>query len=529
MAESVLEVVGKLQSRLSGGSEPKKLLKSLKRLSELPITVDILLETGVGKTVNSLRKHEQVGDFAKNLVARWKKLVPVPPETERHSLEAVERSYDRSVPRKRHREPSPPEDDEAEPGYPEAYQPSGSQVYDTDHGIKKAKRYAEPERALPPVSYGAPDARTWGRHSPVLSDQECSDYGQAASPEPSESPQELYMDLCPPEDQERETKSLGRKANKGHGFSDRQEGSHGRPLGDSQDKGSSARSKEHRSSHKEKQRAEAKGEEQGPPFNLPRLHKGSSKEPSGEASLTSSGSKERPKASLDGSKREKKREGSGIKKEKPPVDLEEVSEDYGKKQKLADPERAKPEKTKLGTEVAHGEPEKRKPERDSASKKGKKVKPKAPESHKRTAGFSPPNPREGEVEDEYEKPTMSFESYLSYDQPQKKKKKVAKPPAPVPEKDKGQGKQNGSKSNSKSAEASRKPHKQAGEKKPSGSSKPKKIVFDVVPTLPDIPLPPIQANYRPLPSLESIPQPSQRGKRCPLPLRKTRLASRDAG
>lgn len=34
-------------------------------------------ETGVGKTVNSLRKHEQVGGFARDLVAQWKKLVPV--------------------------------------------------------------------------------------------------------------------------------------------------------------------------------------------------------------------------------------------------------------------------------------------------------------------------------------------------------------------------------------------------------------------------------------------------------------------
>lgn len=43
----------------------------------------LLKETGVGKTVNSLRKHELVGDFAKDLVARWKKLVPVAQEAER--------------------------------------------------------------------------------------------------------------------------------------------------------------------------------------------------------------------------------------------------------------------------------------------------------------------------------------------------------------------------------------------------------------------------------------------------------------
>ncbi|KAI3358814.1 hypothetical protein L3Q82_015217, partial [Scortum barcoo] len=40
------------------------------------MTVDILVETGVGKTVNSFRKHEVAGEVAKSLVAKWKKLVP---------------------------------------------------------------------------------------------------------------------------------------------------------------------------------------------------------------------------------------------------------------------------------------------------------------------------------------------------------------------------------------------------------------------------------------------------------------------
>ncbi|XP_062996881.1 LOW QUALITY PROTEIN: elongin-A [Elgaria multicarinata webbii] len=515
MAESVLEVVGKLQSRLSGNSEPKKLMKSLKRLSELPITVDILLETGVGKTVNGLRKHEQVGDFAKNLVARWKKLVPVPQETERHNLEPVERSYDRSISRKRPREPSPKEDEEVEQDVPEAYQPSCSQVYEPEYGAKKSKRYSEPEKTHQTVSYGVPEGRAWGRESPVLSsDQECSDYGHAASPEPSESPQDLYVDLCRAEEQEREQKSLSRKAPKGHGFQDRLEGGHGRTLSDSQDKAGSSRSREHKSSHKEKQRTEAKGEERGPDFMLERLHKGSSKEPLREAALTG-GSKERLKAS-DSTKREKKRDG-GPKKERPPFDSEETPEDHAKKQKLQEPERAKSEKVKLGSEASHGERERRKPEAEASSRsKEKKAsgsvkppegKPRASESSKRAVGFSPPKPGEGELEDEYEQPTMSFESYLSYTKPQKKKKKVAtaaKAPAPVPEKDKGHSRQNGSKSSAKSSDASRKAPKPPSEKKPSGGSKAKKILIDVVPTLPDIPLPPIQANYRPLPPVDLI-------------------------
>ena len=36
----------------------------------------LLQETGVGKTVNSFRKHEVAGEMAKSLVAKWKKLVP---------------------------------------------------------------------------------------------------------------------------------------------------------------------------------------------------------------------------------------------------------------------------------------------------------------------------------------------------------------------------------------------------------------------------------------------------------------------
>ncbi|XP_006887159.1 PREDICTED: transcription elongation factor B polypeptide 3-like [Elephantulus edwardii] len=56
-AESALPVVEKLQARLAANQDPKKLLKYLKKLSTLPITVDILAETGVGKTVNRVPYH----------------------------------------------------------------------------------------------------------------------------------------------------------------------------------------------------------------------------------------------------------------------------------------------------------------------------------------------------------------------------------------------------------------------------------------------------------------------------------------
>uniref|UniRef100_A0AAY5ER07 Elongin A, like n=1 Tax=Electrophorus electricus TaxID=8005 RepID=A0AAY5ER07_ELEEL len=52
-----------------------------KKLQELDITLDILAETGIGKVVNSFRKHDDAGEMAKMLVHRWKKLVPKEPSS----------------------------------------------------------------------------------------------------------------------------------------------------------------------------------------------------------------------------------------------------------------------------------------------------------------------------------------------------------------------------------------------------------------------------------------------------------------
>ncbi|KAL2083439.1 hypothetical protein ACEWY4_021212 [Coilia grayii] len=57
-------------------AEPKTVVNILKKLQELDITIDILTETGIGKLVNSFRKHDEAGEVAKKLVSRWKKLVP---------------------------------------------------------------------------------------------------------------------------------------------------------------------------------------------------------------------------------------------------------------------------------------------------------------------------------------------------------------------------------------------------------------------------------------------------------------------
>ncbi|CAM9715688.1 unnamed protein product [Lampetra planeri] len=73
---SVYDEVAILQGRLQREKHGDKVLKILKKLHALPVTVEILAETGVGKSVNSLRKDPRVGDVARALVLEWKKLVP---------------------------------------------------------------------------------------------------------------------------------------------------------------------------------------------------------------------------------------------------------------------------------------------------------------------------------------------------------------------------------------------------------------------------------------------------------------------
>ncbi|XP_076379458.1 transcription elongation factor elongin A [Megalopta genalis] len=53
-----------------------RMLHCISKLSNLPVTVQHLQETGVGRTVNALRKYDNgVGDAAKALVAKWKAMV----------------------------------------------------------------------------------------------------------------------------------------------------------------------------------------------------------------------------------------------------------------------------------------------------------------------------------------------------------------------------------------------------------------------------------------------------------------------
>ncbi|XP_039546582.1 elongin A, like isoform X2 [Pimephales promelas] len=76
MAEADVKKVLQLKHQLKESCDGHTLLKILKKLEALDITLEILSETGIGKVVNSFRKHDDAGKLARELVNRWKTLVP---------------------------------------------------------------------------------------------------------------------------------------------------------------------------------------------------------------------------------------------------------------------------------------------------------------------------------------------------------------------------------------------------------------------------------------------------------------------
>uniref|UniRef100_A0A1B0GP13 Uncharacterized protein n=1 Tax=Phlebotomus papatasi TaxID=29031 RepID=A0A1B0GP13_PHLPP len=73
---SVREIVEHYQKSIEKTREKKRLLHCIEKLYKLPITLEHLEETGIGKTVNNLRKEEgEVKVAARALVAKWKAMV----------------------------------------------------------------------------------------------------------------------------------------------------------------------------------------------------------------------------------------------------------------------------------------------------------------------------------------------------------------------------------------------------------------------------------------------------------------------
>ncbi|XP_041933004.1 elongin-A isoform X1 [Alosa sapidissima] len=430
MAEELLETVERLQSRLSENQEPRKLLKTLKRLAELPMTVDILVETGVGKTVNSLRKHDLVGEAAKSIVAKWKKLVPQsadrPTPTKDDHAHSLAADFNRG--HKRVREPSPEElrhveeeeeeeEEEREEEREEEYEHHGQEEEEEEEEEEQEpmNRYQHGYSPSPPQAY-SPTA-------PSLTGQRLPQYQQAY-----DSPQEEPAPSPP-----------------------RKEPRHSKPHRDP--------ARDHRDRPRDRHSASGGPEQE--------RRKRPPQPPAGSGGVEGKRSSDREQSSSSSSTHRSDKH----KNTHTSHDRKHTPHD-GRKEK------------KGGSEGrAHSK-------RDETE------------------------PQEEERE-EFETPTMSFESFLTYDAPTptKKKKKLLKPSpkpaaaAPPPTPPSKASATNGARSSKRS------------ERAPSPTSTPvtptpekRRKVVDVMPTLPDIPLPAIQPNYRPLPSIEHTPVSPQRRK-----------------
>ncbi|XP_034057727.1 elongin A, like [Gymnodraco acuticeps] len=75
-SSDVVKKVARYKLQLTDTAESATVVKILQKLKDLDITFDILAETGIGKAVNSFRRHKQGGELAKSLVRGWKDLVP---------------------------------------------------------------------------------------------------------------------------------------------------------------------------------------------------------------------------------------------------------------------------------------------------------------------------------------------------------------------------------------------------------------------------------------------------------------------
>ncbi|XP_071804004.1 uncharacterized protein [Asterias amurensis] len=75
---STLSLVRTLRNKLTVDPPPpqEKVLRILQKLTRLPISIEVLTETGIGKVVNGFRKHDgDIAQAARGLVRHWKSMV----------------------------------------------------------------------------------------------------------------------------------------------------------------------------------------------------------------------------------------------------------------------------------------------------------------------------------------------------------------------------------------------------------------------------------------------------------------------
>ncbi|KPP58930.1 transcription elongation factor B polypeptide 3-like [Scleropages formosus] len=484
MADQLLEMVEKLQSRLSENQEPRKcgasqftfaptlslslcvqLLKTLRRLEVLPMTVDILVETGVGKAVNSLRKHEVVGEVAKNLVAKWKTLVPQPvvrwvregrPGDGKEVRSHTRRSDGGNRVHKRPRDPSP-----EQPHYiggEEEQEEEEEEIEEQEQEEEEADSGYRPSYSLSPPQH---------HYSPLQGGYQSEGY---------ESPPEDGPVPSPPRKEVKHMKQhKDRESERRRHHADHSRRAHSGSV----------------SCTDGKKRAAAESERQASATHRSSKHSRHST-PHGERE----GKKEKDKKGL----------GEG----KCRVCACEFDWFGAVRGHILSVSRGAAEVRDAGSGAVLPDPKKAvvgpffsAPGRSQERRSNPEV---AQRGH-------------DEEEEAFEAPTMSFESFLTYDAPTSSKKKKKKPPRlaqcsqPTP----AAGPSIPTKSSKSNGTCSKRPEPPAAPTPAAPAptapvAEKRQKVIDEVPMLPDIPLPAIQPNYRPLPSIDITPLSPQRRK-----------------
>nr|XP_022305067.1 transcription elongation factor B polypeptide 3-like [Crassostrea virginica] len=76
MADDIESRVLRYKSRLQSCTDEEKLQETLLKIADIPITVDILQRTKIGKVINGLRKRDgDLGFLARSIVSEWKSMV----------------------------------------------------------------------------------------------------------------------------------------------------------------------------------------------------------------------------------------------------------------------------------------------------------------------------------------------------------------------------------------------------------------------------------------------------------------------
>ncbi|KAG9344205.1 hypothetical protein JZ751_010874 [Albula glossodonta] len=160
-AADVLKRVLQLKHQLTESSESKTIMKTLKRLQDLDITLNILAETGIGKAVNAFRKHVDAGEVAKRLVIQWKKLVPKESTSlalEQSGAEGSQKEEERCFDGKSLEPTSPKTESKPEGSYNKSKVTSRNQCHGSNTGLyaKRALKQDQTKKASSPKSVDCP-------------------------------------------------------------------------------------------------------------------------------------------------------------------------------------------------------------------------------------------------------------------------------------------------------------------------------------------------------------------------------------